>query len=114
MTPQSKTSGQSPKEVQISPHSNDGTEMRIDPGYEILRIVITLHENAYALEKPAAPSLLNPVAVSSIAWISLLSAPLLGKMIESLLANKCVVIYGPRGSGKLEFGRILIDSMAKM
>ncbi|KAL5106273.1 Protein sickie [Taenia crassiceps] len=114
MTPQSITSGQPPKEVQISPHSNDNTAMRIDPGYEILRIVITLHEDAYALEKPVAPNLLNPLAVSSIAWISLLSAPLLSKIIESLLANKCVVIYGPRGSGKLEFGRILIDSMAKM
>ncbi|KAL5965395.1 Protein sickie [Taenia solium] len=114
MTPQSITIGQPPKEVQISPYSSDSKVMRIDPGYEILRIVITLHENAYALEKPAAPSLLNPLAVSSIAWISLLSAPLLCKMIESLLANKCVIIYGSRGSGKLEFGRILIDSMAKM
>nr|CDS18667.1 neuron navigator 2 [Echinococcus granulosus] len=114
MTPQSMNSGQPPREVQISPHSIDNGAMRIDPAYEILRIVITLHENAYALEKPVAPSLLNPLAVSSIAWISLLSAPLLGKMIESLLANKCVVIYGPRGSGKLEFGRILIDSMANM
>lgn len=88
--------------------------VKIDSGYEISRIKISLHENAYALEKPVAPSLLNPLAVSSIAWISLLSAPLLGKMIESLLANKCVIIYGPRGSGKLEFGKILIDSMAKM
>ncbi|VDM26304.1 unnamed protein product [Hydatigera taeniaeformis] len=114
MTPQSINSGQPPKEVQILSHGNNDAVTGIDPGYEILHIVITLHENAYALEKPIAPSLLNPLAVSSIAWISLLSASLLSKLIESLLANKCVVIYGPKGSGKLEFGRILVDSMAKM
>lgn len=114
MTPQSLSNGQLPKEVQLSLHSNETNPLGIDTGYEISRVKISLHDNAYALEKPAPPSLINPLAVSSLAWISLISAPLLSKMIESLLANKCVIIYGPRGSGKLEFGRILIDSMAKM
>ncbi|VDO03210.1 unnamed protein product [Rodentolepis nana] len=95
ITPQTISSEKQPKEIQLSPLTTELNPLKIEIGYEISRIKISLHDNAYALEKPDAPSLLNPLAVSSLAWISLLSASLLGKMIESLLANKQLIIsYG--------------------
>ncbi|BHF76097.1 ATPases associated with a variety of cellular activities [Sparganum proliferum] len=87
-------------------------------------INVILHDNAYVAsrrrtnskddgKRQCQPSF--PVeSTSAIAWISLLPCTLLQKMIESLLSNKFVIIYGPKGSGKLEFGRILMDAMARM
>ncbi|VDN13303.1 unnamed protein product [Dibothriocephalus latus] len=87
-------------------------------------IKVLLHDNAYVAGRrrtnskddgkhQCQPSF-TVESTSAIAWISLLPCTLLQKMIESLLSNKCVIIYGPKGAGKLEFGRLLIDAMVRM